>query len=314
MIFDAHGDILTDMYQQKQKNNENSFKDRHLELYKKGGVTHSIFVNYTDPYLDDSQLFSKIFENAFTELENNSDIFKICLNYNDMLISLNEDKIGVIVGMEGIMQLEGVNQLRELYNMGVRHASLTWNEENIYASGLDNPNTRGLTSQGVEILREMEELGMLIDLVHLNEKSFFEVVENTSSPIIISHGNTKTICNHKRNYTDEQLIAISLRNGVIGICGIRSFIATETKNQNVQYLVKHIDHAVKVMGIDHVGLGFDFCYYLYDNVETNRVTDLLTIADVPNIFKELKRIGYSEKDIEKIKHLNFERVIKEILN
>lgn len=313
MIFDAHGDILTDMYQQQLNNNKNSFKERHLDLYKKGGVTHSIFVNYTDPYKGNDELFLKIFENAFTELENNSDIFKVCLNYDDMLISLNENKIGVIVGMEGIMHLEGVNQLRDLYKKGVRHASLTWNEENIYASGLDNLNTRGLTSKGIEILNEMEDLGMLIDLAHLNEKSFFEVVENTSSPIIISHGNTKSICDHKRNYTDEQLIAISMRKGVIGICGIRSFIAKDTENQDVQHLVKHIDYAVKVMGIDHVGLGFDFCYYLYDNVENNHVKDLLTIADVPNIFIELKRIGYTEKDIEKIKHLNFERVIKEIL-
>lgn len=313
MIFDAHGDILTDMYQQNLKGNKNSFKSRHLESYKKGRVTHSIFVNYTDPYTEDSKLFSKIFENAFIELQNNSDIFKICLNYNDMLLSSNENKIGVIVGMEGIAQLKGVNHLRELYSKGVRHASLTWNEENIYASGLDNKNTKSLTKKGIEILGEMEKLGMLIDLAHLNELSFFDVVKNTTSPLIISHGNTKAICNHRRNYTDDQLIAIKKSNGVIGICGIRSFIAKDNENQTVKYLVKHIDHAVKTIGIDHVGLGFDFCYYLYDNVKDNHVSGLLSIADVPNIFIELKKIGYSEEAIEKIKHLNFERVIKEIL-
>jgi len=313
MIFDAHGDILTDMYQQKLYNNKNSFKKRHLALYKKGGITHSIFVNYTDPYHGNKELFLNIFENAFSELKKNNDIFKLCLNYNDMLISASENKIGVIMGMEGIMQLEDVEQLNELYRRGVRHASLTWNEENDYASGLDNPNTKGLTLKGIKILNEMEKLGMLVDLAHLNEKSFFDVIENTTSPIIISHGNTKTICNHRRNYTDEQLKAISDRDGVIGICGIASFISNELEHQNVQYMVKHIDHAVKVMGIDHVGLGFDFCYYLYPNGQNNRVTNLLTIADVPNIFKELKNIGYNNEDIGKIKHLNFERVIKTIL-
>ena len=313
MIFDAHGDILTDMYQQNQKENNNSFKNRHLELYKKGGVTHSIFVNYTDPYTEDSKLFSKIFDNAFIELQNNSDIFKICLNYDDMLISSNENKIGVIVGMEGIAQLKGINHLRDLYSKGVRHASLTWNEENAYASGLDNNNTRGLTKKGIEILGEMEKLGMIIDLAHLNELSFYDVVNNTSTPLIISHGNTKAICDHRRNYTDDQLMAIKKSNGVIGICGIRSFIAKDNENQTVEYLVKHIDHAVKTIGIDHVGLGFDFCYYLGNTFKDNHVSGLLTIADVPNIFIELKKIGYSEKDIEKIKHLNFERVIKGIL-
>ena len=311
MIFDAHGDILTDMYQ--QKHNLDSFKKRHLELYKKGGVTHSIFVNYTDPYIDDENLFSNIFENGFIELKKNNDIFKVCLTYYDMLESLSEDKIGVIIGMEGIAQLKGIKHLRELYDKGVRHASLTWNEENVYASGLDNLNTEGLKEKGIEILKEMESLGMLIDLAHLNEKSFFDVVNNTTTPLIISHGNTKEICNHKRNYTDEQLLAIKESNGVIGICGIRSFISSEEDNQTIEYLVKHIDHAVKTIGIDHVGLGFDFCYYLYEGATGNRVKGLQTIADVPNIFIELKNLGYSLEDIEKIKHLNFERVIKEIL-
>ena len=313
MIFDAHGDILTDMYQEAQKDNNNSFKKRHLDLYKQGGVTHSIFVNYTDPYINDDKLFSNIFENAFIELEKNSDIFKVCLNFSDMMESIDEDKIGVIVGMEGIKHLKGVKHLRELYAKGVRHASLTWNDANRYASGLDSPDSRGLTSQGIKILKEMESLGMLIDLAHLNEKSFFDVIKNTTSPLIISHGNTKSICNHKRNYTDQQLKAISIRGGVIGICGIRSFISENNQNQNVEYLVKHIDHAVKVMGIDHVGLGFDFCYYLYDNVKDNKVDGLKTIADVNNIFRELKKIGYNYDDIEKIKHLNFERVIKKVL-
>ncbi len=313
MIFDAHGDILTDMYQQNSKGNKNSFTDRHLELYKKGGVTHSIFVNYTDPYNEDNALFDNIFENGFIELRENSDIFRICLNYDDMLLSDYENKIGVIVGMEGIMHLKGVNQLRELYNRGVRHASLTWNEENNYASGLDNLNTRGLTSLGKEILAEMEELGMLIDLAHLNEVSFADVVKNTSTPLIISHGNVKAMCEHRRNYTDSQLQAIKNSNGVIGICAINSFISKDKEKHNVSYLAKHIDYAVKLIGIDHVGLGFDFCYYLYEGATHNHVDGLNTIADVPNIFIELQKLGYSSSDIEKIKHLNFERVIKQIL-
>jgi membrane dipeptidase len=311
MIFDAHGDILTDLYMQAK--NKDSFKKRHLDLYKKGGVTHSIFVNFTEPDTKDDQLFNKIFDNAFIDLKKNCDIFKVCLDYKDMEISLSEGKIGVIIGMEGIAQLKDTNHLRELYSKGVRHASLTWNEENKYASGLDNLNTRGLTDKGKEVLAVMEELGMLVDLAHLNEKSFFDVVNNTKNPIIISHGNTKAICNHRRNYTDEQLMAIKNSNGVIGICGIGDFIAKEVEFQNVKTLVKHIDHAVKTIGIDHVGLGFDFCYYLGDESKDNDVDGLLTIADVPNIFIELKRIGYSNESIEKIKHLNFERVIKEIL-
>ena len=312
MLFDAHGDILTDMYEQTTKGNNNSFTKRHLDYYKKAGITHSIFVNWTDPKTENPNLFNNIFTNAFKELHANSDIFKICLNYRDMEKSLEEEKIGVIIGMEGIMQLEDVNHLRVLYNKGVRHAGLTWNEVNKYAGGLSS-ETAGLTLLGKEILLEMESLGMIIDLAHSNPRTFNEIIENTSGPLIISHGNTKKLCNHIRNYTDDQLLQIKERNGVIGICAIAPFIADDINNQTVSYMAKHIDYAVKLIGIDHVGIGFDICYYLYDNVSSNRVAGFENMGDAANLFIELEKLGYNKEDIEKIKFKNFTRVIKEVL-
>ena len=312
MLFDAHGDILTDMYEQTTKGNKNSFLKRHFEEYKKAGITHSIFVNWTDPKTNDYDLFQKIFDNAFTEINNNRDIFKIVLNSQDMDISVNENKIGVIIGMEGIMQLKDVNHLRELYRKGVRHASLTWNEVNKYAGGLSS-ETEGLTLLGREILHEMEKLGMIIDLAHANPRTFQEIIENTRGPLIISHGNTKALCNHIRNYTDEQLKQIKLRDGVIGICGIAPFISDVKDNQTVSYMAKHIDHAVKTIGIQHVGIGFDVCYYLYENVENNHVDGFQTIGDANNLFAELKKLGYNDKDLDLIKYKNFERIIKKVL-
>jgi len=313
MLFDAHGDILTDMYEQKQKGNLNSFKKRHLQHYKNAGITHSIFVNWTDPKTEDKTLFNSIFKNAFQELQENSDIFKICLNYQDMEESLKEEKIGIIIGMEGIMQLRDVDHLHELYNQGVRHASLTWNEVNKYSAGLSS-ELEGLTLLGKEILSEMEKLGMIIDLAHSNPRSFNEIIDHTKGPIIISHGNTKALCNHIRNYTDEQLLKIKERDGVIGICAIAPFISEQEDLQTVTYMAKHIDYAVKLMGIDHVGIGFDICYYLYNNVDSNRVEGFQTMSDAPNLFKELKKLGYNDEEIQKIKYNNFARVIKKVLN
>jgi len=313
MIFDAHADILTDMYQQKISGNSNSFKKRHLELYKKGGITHSIFVNWCDPATTNNELFDKIFDNAFTELLENSDIFKICLNHNDLAVSFNNNKIGVIVGMEGIAQLKDVNHLIDLYNKGVRHASLTWNEVNKYASGLENENTKGLTKEGIKIIKKMDELGMIIDLTHSNEKTFFEVIENTSSPVIISHGNAKAVCNHIRNYTDDQLIAIKKTGGVIGVASIAQFISSKKENQNAFNLAKHIEYITNLIGIDHVGLGFDFCYYLFNGVKENNVKGLESIGNIKNLFIELSNLGFSTVDIEKIKFSNFDRVVKAIL-
>lgn len=311
MLFDAHGDILTDMYEQTKKGNKNSFKARHLDYYKKAGITHSIFVNWTNPKTENPNEFNEIFENAFNELKENSDIFNVCLNYDD-LINNPSNKIGVIIGMEGVMQLEDLNHLKELYNKGVRHASLTWNEVNKYGAGLSS-ETEGLTLLGKELLKEMENLGMLIDLAHANPRTFNEVFENTTKPLIISHGNTKSLCNHIRNYTDEQLHMVKERNGVIGICGIAPFISDKKKNQTVDFMAKHIDHAVKTIGIDHVGIGFDVCFYLYENVDHNHVEGFMNIGDANNLFVELEKLGYTKEDIKKIKYKNFFRVLKEVL-
>ena len=312
MFFDAHADILTDMYKQKKLGNNDSFRKRHLEEYRKSGITHSIFVNWTPPQTDNPSLFNEIWENAFDEMTLNKDIFKVCLDTKDMEKSLNEDKIGVILGMEGIMQLDGVSQLRELYEKGVRHASLTWNEVNKYAAGLSG-DTEGLTDLGKDVLQEMEKLGMVIDLAHASPRTFQEIYDYTKGPLIISHGNTKALCDHRRNYTDEQLQLIKDRNGVIGICGIGPFIALEKEEWTVKNMARHIDYAVNLIGIDHVGIGLDICYYLGDEVDSNKVEGLLQIGDAPNIFKELEEMGYSEEDIAKIKYKNFFRVIKEVL-
>lgn len=312
MLFDAHGDILTDLYKQSTEGNSGSFRERHLAQYKAAGVTHSIFVNWTPPQTDNPNLFNEIWDNAFLEMEQYQDIFKVCLDTKDMDEAYEQDKIGVILGMEGIMQLQDVEQLRDLYHKGVRHASLTWNEVNKYATGLSN-DVQGLTDLGREILDEMQKLGMVIDLAHSNPVTFNDILEHTTGPVIVSHGNTKALCNHIRNYTDEQMQKIKARNGVIGICGIGPFIAEEQADWTVKNMANHIDYAVKLIGIDHVGIGLDICYYLGDEVSSNRVEGLETMSDAPNIFDELVQKGYSNEDIRKIKYENFYRIMKDVL-
>lgn len=312
MIFDAHGDILTDMYEQAVKGNENSFKQRHLDLYKKGGVTHSIFVNWTDPKEENPEVFDQIFDASLKEINENLDIFKICTSTSDMEESLKEDKIGVILGIEGIKNLRDIKHLEELYHKGVRHASLTWNEANKFANGLDN-DTDGLTPLGFDVISKMEELGMIIDLAHTNHHSYFDIINHTKKPVIISHGNTKALCSHRRNYTDQQLYALKEKNGVIGICGIAPFVSDNKKDQTVTYMAKHINYVKELIGVEHVGIGFDLCYYLFEDRKDNNLEGLLTMEDANNVFIELKKLGFTDDEIELVKYKNFERVIKEIL-
>jgi membrane dipeptidase len=312
MLFDAHGDILTDLYFQAKRGNFESFRTRHLQNYLRGGITHSIFVNWSDPFNPDPSLFNDIFKYAIKEIHKMQDILYIIKNNSDMFLSSNKHKIGVILGIEGLSQLQDLNHLHHLYKMGVRHASLTWNEANRYAGGLSMPHQR-LTQLGIQLLQEMENLGMIIDLAHSNEKTFYDILEYTTKPIIVSHGNVKALCKHKRNYSDEQLLALSRRGGVIGICAIPSFVSEDSGKQNVQEMAKHIDYAVRLMGIDHVGVGFDICYYLDDITSKNELTGFNNLSDAQNVFIELEKIGYTKEQIQKIKYDNFARVIAQIL-
>lgn len=261
MIFDAHGDILTDIYDETLKGNLNSFQTKQFPKYLESNITSGIFVNWTDPNKQDKSYFDAVFEVALKELKANSDNISICYKHEDLIQTQNEGKIGVILGIEGLKYLEKPEDIIDLYHKGFRHASLSWNEANSYAGGVSFPE-QGLTDKGRKLLQIMQDLHMIIDLSHANPKSFDEIISATKGPIIISHGNVKALCDHPRNYTDEQLLKIKSRNGVVGLCAVANFISKDPELQTVSYLAKHIDYLVKLIGIDHIGLGLDVCYYL----------------------------------------------------
>lgn len=313
MIFDAHADILTDMYlQHKKTGNYDSFRRRHYDKYVRADVKASVFVNYTSPTLDNDNTFNQIFEVAFKEILLHSDILKICLNAEDVRQTENDQKIAVIVGVEGLKFLQGIEQLRDLYNKGLRHAILTWNETNQYGGGAAD-NSQGLTEAGIQLVQEMERLGIIIDLAHANEKTYFDILRHTTKPVIVSHGNCKSLCRHNRNYTDQQLLALKRRGGVLGIAAVPNFIAEYSDDQTIENMAKHIDYAVKLMGIDHVGLGLDICHYLGGEFAHVRVKGFEEIDNIGNLLFYLKMMGYSDEDIEKIKYKNFMRIVEQIL-
>lgn len=312
MIFDTHADILTDIYEETKKGNKDSFKTKHLSNYKKSGITHSIFVNWTNPFDRTDKDFYDCFDIAIEEIKNNQDSLSICYNYNDILKSNKDSKIGVILGIEGVKYLKNPEDIIRLYKKGIRHASLTWNEDNDYATGISKIDT-GLTLKGEHLISLMESLGMIIDLSHSNEKTFKDIIAKTKGPVIVSHGNAKSLCDHPRNYTDEQLFLVKEKNSVIGVCAVANFISKDKKNQTVKYLAKHIDYIIKLIGIDHVGLGLDVCYYLGDKQTMTNVKGLETIAETQNLLFALKDLGYTEEQINKVAHQNFDRVLKEVL-
>ena len=324
MIFDGHGDIWTDITVKRQSGMEDVFKSYHLERYKKGGVDGGIFVIWLDPPNDKNpqKRALEIIENMSVEITNNQDIFKIIRKYEDIKEAIDTDKFAVLIGAEGLSYIgENIDLLNALYMFGMRHATLTWNEQNDLATGVKGDPNRGLTKYGVEAIKRLEKLGMIVDVSHANEKSFWDICETSTRPIIASHSNCKALCNSPRNLTDVQLKAIAEKDGVVGLNAFSDFVSDIKEERDIEHLVNHVDHMVEVMGIDHVGFGFDFDDYLagetmkfFAEEETASTIGLENITKVPKLIEIFEERGYSKEDIEKIKYKNFLRVIKEILN
>ncbi len=317
-VFDAHEDIWTHIAQKRLAGEREVFKRYHLENHKKGSVKGGIFVIWIDPPFTNNPLerLETISREMQAEILENQEIIQIVKTYEDYEKSLSLGQLGVVIGLEGLSYItNSLKPLENLYGIGARHASLTWNEENALATGVRGSQDRGLTPLGKQMIREMEALKMIVDVSHANEKSFWDIASICSRPIIASHSNAKSMWDHPRNLSDEQLKLIRQTGGVVGINSYPAFVG---KNRNMDDLINQIDYIVAKIGIDHVGCGFDFCDYLdwekEDKTPNEASKDILNglegTAEIPKLFKSLKAIGYSDDACEKIAHGNFERLLK----
>lgn len=192
-----------------------------------------------------------------------------------------------------------LNVLRMLYEMGVRSIGLTHNLSSWAADG--NGEARagvGLSRYGVQLVREMNRLGMVVDLAHVSQSAFFSALDISSKPVLFSHGNAHALCPHPRNLTDEQLRALAANGGVIGLSFVPFFI--DSAAPTLDRFLDHVDHVCTVAGIDHVGLGSDF---------DGGGTALAGVSELWHVTDGLLQRGYSEPDIRKFLGANVLRVL-----
>lgn len=314
-IFDGHGDIWYDLAQRKKENIEDRFKSFHLPKFEKGNICGGIFIAYLEHKkdLDDQKEMMYMINTAMEELYNNSELYNIIRRSGEF--DENSKKVNVLMGIEGLRSIgEDIRWINTFFQLGFRHASLTWNEENALATGVAGDKDRGLTNLGIEVIKKMEKLGMIIDCSHSNEKTFWDIVENTEKPFIASHSNSKRLCNHRRNLTPEQIKTIGERGGVIGVNAFKSFVSLDEKEQTLEKYVDHIEDIISISGIENVALGFDFCEYLDGVIDTSiNPIGLEDVTYAQNVIKELEKRKYKKEDIELIAFGNFKRIINQIL-
>jgi membrane dipeptidase len=286
-IFDIHSDLLYDLYQAVNKGIKNRFVDYHVPRFLNSPVKGGVWTLYSPVEFD---LLAAV-KSAIPEIK----------------LNLLSD-FQIILGLEGLRNLK-LEDLDELYKLGIRHAMLTWNEENIYATGVRGKSSRGLTKLGKALLSRMEELDMIIDLSHLNEKSFYDVLEVSNKNIIFSHGNLRDLCNVPRNLFLEQMKSLKEVDGIIGLSLVKYFISEDPEKQNLDFFLNHLDRAVEVMGVDNLAFGFDFMDY-FPNTDDN-ISEVPDITHLGLLIDGMKKRGYSETDIKKISYENFYQRFKD---
>ena len=317
-IFDGHADIWYDVAEKRKLREENIVKKYHLDRLRAGNIIGGIFIAYLehiDGQDDEKEMFHLI-NSTIHEIKNNPDIFNIIKKKGDFNRGIVDEKLNVLMGVEGLRAIgKNLDWLDTLYEIGFRHASLTWNEENELGTGVAGDEKRGLTPVGVEAVKKMESLGMIVDVSHANEKTFWDIYENTTKPIIASHSNAKSLCNHRRNLTDDQIKAIASRDGLIGLNAYKGFVAIDPARQNVERYIDHIEHMVSLVGVKHVALGFDFCEYVYLNKKEEEINPkgLENASKAFSVIDGLYKRGYSESDIRKIALENFMRITENLL-
>ena len=308
LIADAHCDTILHLAMGKSlKHNPSGQLD--LERMEKGRIALQFFAVFVeDQYVYNGKSLKRslsCIEAFYKELNNNKHMLFQILEKKD-LKRIGQGKLAALLTLEGGECLEGsLEILSFLYRIGVRSMGLTWNRRNNIADGISEARTTGgLTNFGVNVVQEMNRLGMLIDAAHLSETGFWDVIDTTSRPIIVSHANCKNLYDHPRNLSDEQINALAENGGVMGVTFVSDFLGL---NADVETAVNHVDHVCQLLGTSkHIGFGSDF-----DGTD-NLAKGLENAGHYYQLIESLSKRGYRKEDIERIAGKNILRILYDV--
>lgn len=328
-LVDLHFDLLIDLYE--KRNQPGGLVSHFLPEFEAGviGVIGAaIYVE--DRYMPELALRVALdqISRLYAEVER-TERFALCKTYEEIIRARAANKIALLITMEGAEPLgEDLNLLRVFYKLGVRTVGLTHARRNAAGSGgifaASGSPGDGLTAFGRDIVRECERLGIIIDVAHINPKGFEDIVTLTSKPLIVSHTNARKFYDIERNISDEQIKVIGQRGGVVGVNAI--LVSPNQEESTLDHYVDHIEHVISLIGIDGVGLGFDFCEYLFQQLPESVRQDLAAKLTTPhfipnltnhgharNLTRKLIERGFRDEEIEKVLRENWMRIFKELL-
>lgn len=294
--------------------------------FRASGITgfhHSIGIG--GPTARDQAL--TFFGNYGNFVARNSHVFTAVDKVADIVRAKRDGKCAVIMGLQNADHFLTPQDVQFFYDMGQRCAQLTYNSQNRIGSGSTDRVDGGVSDYGVAIIEAMNKAGMLIDVSHSGDRTTLDAIALSPKPIAITHSNCRALVDHPRVKTDEAIKALAAKGGVMGITGVRMFVSKKEPTTIVD-MVDHIDHVVKLVGIDHVGIGSDSDLNGYDDTtpETNKMLrgaykDSYAFRekidtdgfDHPlktyDLVEELIRRRYSDADISAVLGGNFQRLL-----
>jgi membrane dipeptidase len=273
-----------------------------------------VSANYQHAY----ELANKMVDSIIIAVTRNSGTVGIATSSNEIKHLSKENKTAICIGMEnGFPLAKDISRVKEFYDRGVRYITLCHSFNNDICDSSTDPKGsehNGLSKYGREVVAEMNRLGMIIDVSHVSDKSFFDIVAFSKAPVIASHSSVRSLCDHPRNMSDDMIRALAKNGGVIQISIVGMYLSkTDSSAENhgkradIKKLVDHIDYVAKLAGVNYVGIGSDF-----DG--GGGLIDCKDVTDFPEITAELVKRGYSRKEIAKIWGENFLRVFKDVEN
>lgn len=307
-FFDLHCDTLYRCLKEDKGLYDNNF-DISLKKGEDFDKWIECFAIWISDGLSDYEI-NKLFNDAANKLnleikENESNIYK-CSKIDDLKDNESIKKCGAIFTVEGgCVLLNDVNRVDYLHKMGVKMITLTWNGKSDFGSGclVDSPD--GLTDFGKKALKRMNELGIYADVSHASDRLFFDVAQFINTPIIATHSNSRTICNHKRNLTDEQFKVIKESKGLVGINFCKDFLNPSGDASFID-IRKHIEHFLSLGGEDILCIGSDF-----DGADMPK--DISSIKSVYDLYEYFLKCNYKETLVDKIFFNNAYNKFKNII-
>lgn len=358
LVADTHNDFPSASIEKKVSLDTDLLGKTHTDLgrLRAGGIDVQIFSIYCGPEQQQPYAFAnREIDSVHAWVERAPNRMTLVRTPAELKQAIKDNRLATMLGVEGGHMIEDkIENLDALYVRGVRYLTLTWNNSTSWATSAADETTKGdslthkgLTEHGKKIVTRMNELGMLIDISHNGEQTFWDVIKFTKKPIIASHSSVWKLCRHRRNLNDAQIKAIARNGGVIHLNFYAGFLDSTYEKKAAQLIAKHkpeidsligrgaqpdyaaimtmekykdetneirpplsllidhIDYIVRLVGVDHVGLGSDF-----DGIEA-APKELNGVQDFPLITKALLERGYNKKSIRKILGENFLRVFKD---